>query len=592
MPDLRSSIERICSEWNQARRSLFPGNPLASFIRNEFTESVRSAVEGLHPGFEIKGSPGQGNWANVPWLSIIDPVVARNTMEGFYVVYLFCGDGSGVYLSLNQGVMGPKTRLGSKVAMEQAREVKSAFRAQLPLEGWQEDIDLRSKTTLGVSYEEPNIGAKFYPVEAIPSQAILEVDLRSILEIATNAIPVWREIQKRFGEELHELKGEIEPTLLPKPFLILAGISGTGKTRWVRKMARRTGDGEGNLCLVPVRPDWHEPSELLGYTSRISGRAEYIKTEFLTFLVRAWENVWGIGESLSPTAELVQRLTPHWLALDEMNLAPVEQYLADYLSVLELREWKDGVYTCPPLLRFGGNGEVIRAAFATAPEGLWQAFMEADGIPLPPNLIVVGTVNMDETTHAFSRKVLDRAFTVEFDPDVVVTAYRAGSTLDPVLGIELAENITVSASSILSTTTSGQEVPEPYRTAVESLIGAWNRGMEQSPFRVAFRTLDEALLFAIGRGETKLPSSLDGILMMKLLPRLEGDSDKLGYDGTEPMFDGGFPTEARGTLIQAAWHVAHQAMGDGEAWESSRSRKKLLHMAKRLARTGYTSFWP
>ena len=99
--------------------------------------------------------------------------------------------------------------------------------------------------------------------------------------------------------------------LLPKPFLLLAGISGTGKTRFVRRQAEATGAKEAeNFCQVPVRPDWHEPSDLLGYVSRIGRDGdEYVPTKFLTFLVKAWEEIFEKGRE--PSANPIQRYPVH-----------------------------------------------------------------------------------------------------------------------------------------------------------------------------------------------------------------------------------------------------------------------------------------
>lgn len=127
-----------------------------------------------------------------------------------------------------------------------------------------------------------------------------------------------------------------------KPFLLLAGISGTGKSRIVRELARACWE-EGtdeykaqkpkNFQMVQVKPNWHDSSDLIGYVSRVSGKAEYVAGEFLKFIAKAWEDT----------------ETPYFLCLDEMNLAPVEQYFAEYLSVIESRKsHEDGTVTNRP----------------------------------------------------------------------------------------------------------------------------------------------------------------------------------------------------------------------------------------------------
>ena len=203
---------------------------------------------------------------------------------------------------------------------------------------------------------------------------------------------------------------------LPKPFLLLAGISGAGKTRFVRIQAARVNGWSvddpqkpDNYELVAVRPDWHEPSDLLGYVSRINGE-KYVPTNFLSFLVKAWREVFEKGGSLSTVGE---KTRPFWLCLDEMNIAPVEQFFADYLSILESRKWGKNGYSSLPIIS-GNLRLAMKALNGSEEDALWKAFLDNGGIPLPPNLIVAGTVNMDETTHGFSRKVIDRALTLDF----------------------------------------------------------------------------------------------------------------------------------------------------------------------------------
>ena len=228
---------------------------------------------------------------------------------------------------------------------------------------------------------------------------------------------------------------------LPKPFLLLAGISGTGKTRFVRKQAEASNEGkEDNYCLVPVRPDWHEPSDLLGYVSRLGNKPEYVATDVLRFIVKAWKEIIdGIEFEESDLStdwrgKALHKIRPFWLCLDEMNLAPVEQYFSDYLSILETRSWsydperleasdRDYIYECDPLIKgelfssmdkdFDGGDHTKPSDLLAKDLGLdlseplerdiWNYFLQ-HGIAIPFNLIVAGTVNMDEATHVFPVK--------------------------------------------------------------------------------------------------------------------------------------------------------------------------------------------
>ena len=138
---------------------------------------------------------------------------------------------------------------------------------------------------------------------------------------------------------------DIITAIKTKPFLLLAGISGTGKSRIVRELARACWDEDSieykaqkpkNFEIIQVKPNWHDSTELIGYVSRVSGTPVYVIGDFLRFIMQAWENL----------------DIPYFLCLDEMNLAPVEQYFAEFLSVIESRKSnEDGTITTDPILK-------------------------------------------------------------------------------------------------------------------------------------------------------------------------------------------------------------------------------------------------
>lgn len=325
-------------------------------------------------------------------------------------------------------------------------------------------------------------------------------------------------------------------SLKTKPFIILAGLSGTGKSRLVRSLAYRfnniTDDRTSkkhpptNFQLVKVKPNWHDSSELLGYESRISGKDRFIVTDFVRFIIKA---------HLYPE-------TPFFLLLDEMNLAPVEQYFAEYLSVMETRvlNKEDNKITTDALI-----SNTLFSKYADKPDGvdanfnLWNELdltdekikeeLKAKGLTLPPNLIVMGTVNMDETTHSFSRKVLDRAMTIEMN-EIDLSA----GLDDDADEWDYSED-PISANYILSEKTHGYQVFDELKEDGEKIIkylDTINEKLEGSPFKIAYRVRDEFLLYAYNYSliENKpsdwLNKTLDKMTLMKILPRIEGDEDK------------------------------------------------------------------
>ncbi len=388
-----------------------------------------------------------------------------------------------------------------------------------------------------------------------------------------------------------------------KPFLLLAGISGTGKSRIVRELAKACWDKNSkeyqnprprNFEMVQVKPNWHDSSELIGYVSRVSGEPTYVAGDFLKFVAKAWE----------------EPNVPYFLCLDEMNLAPVEQYFAEYLSVIESRKAdEEGNVTTDPILkpeyekeRDRKTGELVpkkwysdiisRLLAECPPETVFalKTQFEQEGIAIPQNLIVIGTVNMDETTFSFSRKVLDRAMTIEMNE------------VDLKGGLESHhENIgKLGAAELIGTAVEGVDVYGDYKDVCDKAINYLqkvNDKLEGTPFKIAYRTRNEALLYVVNnlpynkdeKGEELsqeyiIARALDEITNMKILSRIEGDETKVSKDFLE-----GLEKEIREGLEA----VCEDMFGDGalfgEAY-SSVSLSKLDEMKKRLG-SGYTSFW-
>lgn len=393
------------------------------------------------------------------------------------------------------------------------------------------------------------------------------------------------------------------PTSTPKPFILLAGISGTGKTRFVRDQAKVHKGNLSNYCLIPVRPDWHEPSDLLGYVSRI-GTPRYVVTELLSFVVKAWKNAAQSATVDAIVIKPVNDMTPYWLCLDEMNLAPVEQYFADYLSVLESREWADDGYRCLPLLKAElfnkdeGITEQLRMDLGlgdAAYTELWNYF-KTTGIPLPPNLIVAGTVNMDETTHGFSRKVIDRAFTIDFGAFFPndFSHYFAPATVNKTLSFPVLSKV---EQSDLSNVTA-----DPDGSKSIAFLNAINKVLKNTPFELAFRALNELLISLVcfqPEDDAALQAVWDDFLMTKVLPRIDGDGHKLGLDGEESLLTK--LEKISKDQMPAIWDAQRpdllrenidQSPQPSPLLINCRSAQKLQWMQKRLADNSFTSFWP
>lgn len=358
--------------------------------------------------------------------------------------------------------------------------------------------------------------------------------------------------------------------LRTKPFLLLAGISGTGKSQKVQELAymscpkgklrEENETTPGNYCLVEVKPNWHDSTELLGYYSALSGCYEL--TDFIRFAYKA----------------LMNPDVPFFLCLDEMNLAPVEQYFAEFLSVLETRKRivdgdKVKIHTQPLLtkdkfsncslykyIRLNENDNTPTGVEHIKTERLYSEkdseiieYLKENGLTLPDNLFVIGTVNMDDTTHQFSRKVIDRAFTIEMNGGKMEEMFSAESRAV----LEYREE-PIPLSAFKSEFVRAYEVLEDDRFAkyaetitsrIPELLGnsdgtsdenSINGILKSTPFRVSYRVQNELVLYlSVLIENAEFPDDIEPligeatlvILMEKVLPRIQGEQKQLETKG-------------------------------------------------------------
>ncbi len=343
---LRDVIKRILTEWPTATRESFTGHPLAHAIRQNFRDEIASIISDQYPSFVISGSAGAGNWANVPWLSILDPEITKTTQDGIYPVYLFRADGSGVYLSLNQGTTAPQKEFGKVTADTQANLLVNRMRSQVSgLAEWgDQKIELSASTALGKSYELPNIAARFYSADDLPTEEILRADLLAAMRFYGAMKYIWREMQQSISVNVQKSieTATLEPffmsektlqnfraqshsdftqaglrvsesvllrfgaSLLAKRFLILTGLSGSGKTKLAHAFASWLTESEDQYRLVAVGADWTTNENVVGYQDALQPN-----------LYRKPSN--GLLEVILRAAADADR--PYFLILDEMNLS-------------------------------------------------------------------------------------------------------------------------------------------------------------------------------------------------------------------------------------------------------------------------------
>lgn len=332
--------------------------------------------------------------------------------------------------------------------------------------------------------------------------------------------------------------------LRTKPFVILAGISGTGKTKLPQLVAKATG---AEVTTIPVRPDWADSSDLLGY-ERLNG-------EFVP------------GSLLRVCEEAINNLDQqYFFILDEMNVARVEYYFAEVLSVMENR-------------RRTSSGIVSEPLNPSAPEieGVdWAA------VHLPANVSVIGTVNMDETTHGFSRKVLDRAFVLELSQVDLANYPSKAVSSGPTTAWGSAG---WTPNYLRLSDVDAPETNAAVSEAVNALVRA-NESLQPAQLQVGYRVRDEVALFCLNAAEQSehfvdrtesILSPLDLCLSMKVLPRIQGG--------------GSFIRDVLKDF--ASWTLPDQAdAGDSESPSGfGLTHERIQMMQERLDQTGFTSYW-
>ena len=413
--------------------------------------------------------------------------------------------------------------------------------------------------------------------------------------------------------------------LRTKPFMLLAGISGTGKSRIVRKLAQATVTKElqlkynekfvsenfdeekwelhrpENFELIQVKPNWHNSMDVIGYLSNMNG-AHYEFTPFVKFIVKAWCNP----------------IIPFFLCLDEMNLAPVEEYFAEFLSAIESRGFENGEYMTDPIIKpFDEFGNGVSVSMINSLNDSLKEAMGSDvenhlrtkGLTLPPNLIVIGTVNMDETTFSFSRKVLDRAMSIEMN-EVNYNSFLDDATDDELKAIvaefgeelnELLVNRHIHAKEVVADLDKASDVIK-YLETINNLL-------EGTPFKLGYRAANEALIYlqsTIDFGMDNFAQAMDNFTLMKILSRIEGDESKLRITESnadnERLANAGLSISDLGdnpTILQALRAIIVNQLSesptteDGEKTKSVelKSIKKIDQMISQLNRDHFVSYW-
>jgi 5-methylcytosine-specific restriction protein B len=489
----------------------------------------------------FKTSFGHGNLAAIPWLACFAPGQSAQ-LEGVYPVLLF--ERATSTASVNYGVSAT------------AVEASGAW----PRE-WPRTLTDGSPTRKGKKqYKQSFVVKEFVNPSRLQTGEIASVLLKIIAEF----IELKEALADRPGIDFSTLTefangssdaGLTFPdqvmtrfisSLLTKRFCILTGLAGSGKTKLAEAFAMWLCESDLQYRIVAVGADWTSNENLLGYADALqAGQYRAPVNGALELILRA-----------SKDADK----KPYFLILDEMNLSHVERYFADFLSAME----SDNA----PLSLHG-------AATDLAPDGTGAIKVPAK-VALPPNLFIIGTVNVDETTYMFSPKVLDRANVIEFR----ATAEQMGSFLDNPSGIDLdvlrAQGVPFAAAFVQRalddaditalTDDAGNSLGSQFKSDLMAVFAA----LATAGAEFGFRTAKEIARFMVLHKELSgtgwvYKDALDAQVLQKLMPKLHGSARKLS--GVLKALEE-FSTTRSLTLTQ----------------------EKVKRMQQRLERDGFTSF--
>lgn len=333
-------------------------------------------------------------------------------------------------------------------------------------------------------------------------------------------------------------------SLMTKPFVILSGLAGSGKTQLALAFARVMSENvDQQLCVVPVGADWTNREPLLGYPNALK-QGEYILPESgaLQIMMRALRNP----------------QKPYFLVLDEMNLSYVERYFADFLSALE--------------------------SYQEIP--LWERPEDCDSevpakIALPRNLFIIGTINVDETTYMFSPKVLDRANVIEFkiSDNEMDRFLKQNMNID----VHAADGACAEMGRDFVEKT-GKKETEASELAQSTLI-AFFKELKKVNAEFGYRSATEIYRFitnakkcAKGMSENDI---LDAAIVQKLLPKLHGSRKKL--DGAlKALWKLCMPADSKVLDVPTSEEV------DKAIYKESAD--KIVRMYNSAQENGFTSF--
>lgn len=498
----------------------------------------------------VKVSFGAGNLARIPWIAFLKENQAVS--NGIYPVYLLFKD---------------KNILILAYGISETNKPNKSWNVENPVT----ISDYFKKNGLGkpARYGESYV-FKVYDLETDKLDFHIDQDLNRIIDIYKTSVEMitsnleaqyfdtefliedLRKSNLAYDKQLiHRFIG----SLTTKPFLILTGLSGSGKSKLAQSFAKWICKDDNQTNLVPVGAGWTNRDPLLGYPDALKDK-EFVLPEsgVLQLILRAIKN----------------SDRPYFLILDEMNLSHVERYFADFLSAIESKE---------EIKLHSGNKD-------------WEVdgYQVPSALTIPKNLFIIGTVNIDETTYMFSPKVLDRANVIEFRVNKNEMEKFLENPADVDLskladkGSAMAQDFVRIAGNPSTEFSHKDKLSEELLKFFENLSGV---GAE-----FGYRTANEISRFA-GLAEQlsedwEFEDIMDAAIAQKLLPKLHGSRRKL----EKVLFKLGdlcHPNTEKGCedLFKKHDNINEEVLSDAKY---PISFEKIVRMHKGLIENGFTSF--
>jgi len=514
-------------------------------LQAESTDLKTSDYLKIYKGLKVKVSFGKGNVSKVPWIAFLNDI--DHVQEGIYPVYLYYRDKK--LLILAYGIS----------------------ETNIPARSW----EIENKKTIYQYFLENNLGKpdrygssfiyKVYDLSQDIKEDSINFDLNTLLNFYKSNSATKSDIRiieninhQNFYEDAkssglffnNDIFLRFVASLITKPFLILTGLSGSGKTKLAQAFAMWMCENNEQYCIVPVGADWTNREPLLGFPNALKEK-EYVKPDnrVLDLIISA---------NNDPSR-------PYFLILDEMNLSHVERYFADFLSVME-----------------SGNNILLHSG-----EENWGIIPPRLGFP--DNLFILGTVNIDETTYMFSPKVLDRANVIEFrvtDEEMETYLDNAGP-----VSLEKLSGAGAGMAGDFLAIARDKSIKTKYRDKIHETMMLFFKELKKTGAEFGYRTASEILRFAavvnIIEPEWGERDIIDAAIMQKLLPKVHGSRKKL-----EPVLKtlGMLCLENDQEFEKYVKDDAEINYSDSSEIKYPLSLEKIVRMYKNLLSNGFTSF--